>query len=270
MKRFMGGLFKGWGEGDAFQGRVLKLLRQLFPERSFKRGADADTILSGDVQFGLQNLRAALKLGDGTDEELVHLIKLHFEPMLQIKEEKGRLAWDEVGCRLRPQFCPEEFKTQAPLAHAQVCPGLIIAVVVDSDKSYRYLIEEELARWGKGWDEVFCTALENLNQACQGKTEMHYVPGPDRIIALQTHDGFDAARILIPEFRGFVGSKLGSPFLFGIPNRDFLICWSHDNSQNFLTLTTEKIRRDHAEQPYPLSPEVFQGSKDGFQVWVPR
>lgn len=270
MRRFIGNLFRGSGDGDAFQGRVLKLLRQLFPERSFKRGADTETILCGNIQFGLQNLRAAAKQDAQTDAELIDLIKTHFEPMLQMKDERVGASWDEVSARLRPQFCPEEFKAQAPLAHASVCPGLLIAVVIDSDQSYRYLIQEELVQWGKSWDEVFCTALENLNQACGGKTELHYVPGPDRIIGLQSHDGFDAARILIPEFRAFVGSKLGSPFLFGIPNRDFLICWSHDNSQNFLTLTTEKIRKDHAEQPYPLSPEVFQGSKDGFHVWVPR
>ena len=46
-------------------------------------------------------------------------------------------------------------------AAVTTAPRIVIAVVIDSEKSYRYLIEEELARWGKGWDEVFCNALQS-------------------------------------------------------------------------------------------------------------
>jgi hypothetical protein len=81
--------------------------------------------------------------------------------------------------------------------------------------------------------------------------------GPDRFIGVQAADGYDAARILLPELCGFILSHLGEPFFAGIPNRDFLICWAADCSEQFHAFAREKIAGDYEVQSYPLTPSVI-------------
>lgn len=180
------------------------------------------------------------------------------------------LAWEEVRPMLKPQLCPEGFRLKNPLAHCAVLPGLLAAVVSDGVDSYCYVAAEELAHWGKTWEEVYRIALANLNEACSGQTEVSVAPGPDRSLALQMEDGFDAARILLPEFRSFIAAQLGSPFLFGIPHRDFLLCWSPQNSPRFHALVEEKLRRDFSDGSYPLSSAVFEATPEGISARPPR
>jgi hypothetical protein len=78
-----------------------------------------------------------------------------------------------------------------------------------------------------------------------------------------TQDGFDAARIAVPKIRMAFGGKLGFPFYFGIPNRDFLICWSATDGTGVLQFAREKLRHDFQQQPYPISPSIFQVAADG-------
>ena len=76
-------------------------------------------------------------------------------------------------------------------------------------------------------------------------------------VGIETKDGFDAARILIPKLREFLAGRLGNPFRFAIPNRDFLICWNTGTSTLFSDFTASKIRKDFETQPYPLSPPLL-------------
>jgi hypothetical protein len=82
-------------------------------------------------------------------------------------------------------------------------------------------------------------------------------------VGIETKDGFDAARILIPRLREFLAGRLGSPFRFAIPNRDFLICWNAGASSRFAEFTASKVQKDFESQPYPLSPHVFEVTADG-------
>lgn len=179
------------------------------------------------------------------------------------------LIWEEVRLALKPQLCPEGFRLENPLAHRPVLPGLLAAVVSDGVDSYCYVATEELTHWGKTWEEVYRVALANLNEACSGRTDLRVAPGPDLSVALQMEDGFDAARILLPEFRAFIAVQLGSPFLFGIPHRDFLLCWSPRNSLRFHALVEEKLRCDFSAAAYPLSPDVFTATCDAISPRLP-
>jgi hypothetical protein len=67
----------------------------------------------------------------------------------------------------------------------------------------------------------------------------------------------------VRKLREFITSRLGSPFSFAVPNRDFLICWNTGASARFLEFTTQKIRKDFQTQPYPLSSNLFEMAADG-------
>ncbi len=87
-----------------------------------------------------------------------------------------------------------------------------------------------------------------------------------KFMMLNTHDGYDAARLLVPEFRDFIASKLGYPFHAGIPSRDFLIMWSLDNPDKMKIGFASSIKLDFEEKAYPLTPNVLKVSKNGISV----
>ena len=82
-----------------------------------------------------------------------------------------------------------------------------------------------------------------------------------RGILIASSDGYDAARILIPELREFIAENIGSPFFFAIPNRDFLICWTGANSE-LDKFVREQVRDDYGSMPYPLSPRIYRVSAE--------
>ena len=122
---------------------------------------------------------------------------------------------------------------------------------------------EDALRWNKAHKELLDIAIANLDEASR-KMQMQSTDNDEaKWVAIETKDGFDAARILVPKLREFLASQLGSPFRFAIPNRDFLICWNTGASTRFSDFTASKIQKDFESQPYPLSPHVFEVTADG-------
>jgi hypothetical protein len=136
--------------------------------------------------------------------------------------------------------------------------GILVGLVIDHEKNYQYVRQQDLAQWQQKKEALLPIAVENLDRLSQS-IPMEISTSPTaRYIGIETKDGFDAARILIPGLRAFIGSRLGLPFLFGIPNRDFLICWSRDSSAEFHTSTRNNIAEDYRSRPYRLSSRVFE------------
>lgn len=245
----------------AFRARVLDLARKLHPTVPFEPSPEnAQLILAGEKQFGLHNLRARFEQSDGSPESLSILVAEHFQFVL------GDHAVPDfaTACpRLLPQLMPPAFAERVPILHLPFGRSLAIGIVLDSEKGYQYLREEDALRWRKSKQELLATALANLAEASR-ELPLHSAENEDaRFIAIATKDGFDAARILLPEFQEYLASQLGSPIRFGIPNRDFLICWNADASAPFVEFVSAKLADDFATQPYPLSTHVFEVASNG-------
>ena len=56
---------------------------------------------------------------------------------------------------------------------------------------------------------------------------------------------------------------LGNPFYVALPNRDFLVMWSAENSAGFQQFAKYKAQEDFKAQAYPLSPAVIRVWADG-------
>ncbi|HEX7706452.1 MAG TPA: DUF1444 family protein [Thermoanaerobaculia bacterium] len=244
----------------AFEQLVLESLTARYGE-IFSSTDERLVLALGERRFGLQNLWAIYEK-DRLDREALRTVVIeHFDRMLaELDEERGPapLHWSEVRPRLRPQFMPAEYLEQAPapLLFFPLNEDVAIGVVVDQSNTYAYVRAEDAELWGVPADAVFEMAIENLN-AASADIPMHSGSDPDRFIAIEAGDGYDAARLLIPGLRAFIADHLGSPFFAGIPNRDFLICWARDASQEFQDFAREKIAADNAEQPYSLTAEVL-------------
>lgn len=251
-----------------FREFALCVLRERFHDADFTPANEPLVIRFGDHEFGLQSSMAAFLRDSLTSDETRELIVTHFERMLaDLSPNQGPspVPWSEAEIRLRPQIMPIEYLEQAPapLLAWELNDDVAIAIVVDHENSYSYVREEDLSVWAKTREAVREQAVENLNKASAGM-QMQSSDGPDKFVGIQVADGYDAVRILIPKLREFLASQLGSPFYVGIPNRDFLICWSAACSQRFHDFARAKVAKDFEIQPYPLSPEVFVATADSF------
>jgi uncharacterized protein YtpQ (UPF0354 family) len=248
-----------------FRDRVLAVLAVEFPERSFVATDDPEVIELGSSEFGLQNLRARFAGSEGGEEQLVALVREHFEATLAAMETAaGELTWAEAQVQLRPQLAPAEYVEQMPLAHVVLGTGVVAALVLDGEESYRYVLAEDLERWGVAIDRAMAVAEENLDVASAG-ISFSGSAGPDPFLALEPGDGYAAARILVPRLRRFAAERLGSPFYVAIPNRDFLFLWSRSVSSTFEERVRTEVAKDFESEPYPLTARIFEATGEGLR-----
>jgi hypothetical protein len=251
-------------EQRAFQARVARILRELYPDKSLELSADPLTLKCGETTVGLTNLKANFLFGPQTDIELRVLVTEHFRKAFAgtLLLNENDLSWATVKSQLMPQLMPRSFLDRMDLVHFPFGDDeIVLGIVIDGDEAYSYILKSGLKDWEVSEDEVKRTAFDNLSRRSKG-IEMTSVPGDNGLFLVQTMDGFDAVRIVEPAMRSFIGEHLGLPFYFGVPNRDFLICWSKNGDQSFNDQMRSQISSDCDEQPYPLSRLAFEVTVD--------
>ncbi len=251
-----------------FRVRVLKVLTASFPELSFVEGEQPETIRSGDHLLSLERLRHQLGTALLTDEELTSLLRRHFHQVFHPERTRELPDWDKARPLLRPQLVLAQFATTRPLLAMPLDDQLHVGVVLDEPEAFRYVPRAQLEHWGVSWEQVYAIALENLETAASEGLTVECSPPPDRLVVVQSGDGYDAVRILMPRFRAFVSEQVGSPFRFSVPNRDQLICWAEDNSPSFELFLKERLQQDQRDQPFPLTPTVYRASAAAIVPWT--
>lgn len=247
-----------------FAHEVLGLVRELYPHLRARLSPDAGAITVGDSRFGLANVEAKYRLRGSSPEALRQVVQHHFNVVLaaDAHELTGPISWGEAKPILMPQLMPESFLRQAVLAHLPFAPGLLVGLVIDATHGYRYVRADELGQWRVELPQAYAAALANLDAKSE-TLQIQAVLEGERLLAIQSNDGYDAVRVLLPRWRALAGDHLGYPFRFGIPNRDLLICWATDNSANTQRAFRAKIADDFQRQPYPLSRDVFEMDTEG-------
>lgn len=259
------------------QTEALAFLKKEYPSRPFARGQNPDLVLMGKVEFGLQNLRSRICLAvpplTGAARE--GAMREHFAAMMLLaKKHEPKLprSWKEAEDVVSLQFMPADylrpFDGKRVLVTRPFVEGVQLAVVLVQEDGYNYVREEDRVRWKVGEQTLFNTALKNLdlrnkNAKLQGGGD------PDRFLALEEKDGYDAVRFLVPWVRQEAAKFLGEPFLAIIPNRDFLVMWSTKNSAGFQSFARTRATDDFKNQPYPLTPNVLRVWADGRMELVP-
>ncbi|CAN5586917.1 hypothetical protein BH10ACI2_BH10ACI2_24350 [soil metagenome] len=259
-------LFKK-SDGDeqrAFQRRVLSILRDISPGSNYTTPDDALSIeLDGQV-FGLTNIRANFLLSSQTDDDLRSLVSDHFQKVFTgfNLDERAELTWEQAKEILMPQLMPIEFIQKLELVHSPFGDVVVQGYVLDGEKTYSYVSKTDIERWNVDEFDLREPALANLDKRTKG-IEVTEVPGPNTMVIVNPRDSFDAVRIISPRLSKYVGGILGTPFYFGVPNRDFLICWVQNGDVKFQNEVRSTIAKDFEERPYPLSPAVFEAGEDG-------
>ena len=255
-------------EAKEFRDRVLEILRTEFPNEEFSADERDGVISWKDAEFGLHSLHTdAVRLGI-TDEQLREAVVAHFDKVIKMTE-LGKLVvpsdWEVAKERVRLQLMPAELIREGISVTYPLLDQVVVSVVIDSPHGYAYVRHEDLAKWDMSLFDLYEVACENLKQASEG-VEISFIDGPPAMIVLQTQDGYDAARVLLPEFRQFAAERLGSPFYAAIPNRDFLIMWAQTEDTSFHEHIKNQVRVDANSQSHPLTSTILVVTEEKIRI----
>jgi uncharacterized protein YtpQ (UPF0354 family) len=239
-----------------FRQRFIAIAKEIHPGEKIEpeRGRD-DSVRMRGVSVGLANARADFLHSNGTDATLREIVRRYSS--LAFSEPSGIADASEARPRLRPVLVPREYDRMLDLIFP-FSRGLRLAIVLDEPERMRYLTAKELTTLELERGAVVDVAIENLYKASADLSlQMSTKKGSEFIICAMD-DGYAAARILVPGLRQHFGKRLGFPYYCGIPNRDFLVCWSSSNDRDVHDGLSKQVRADYGEQPHPLSGDVFR------------
>jgi hypothetical protein len=186
----------------------------------------------------------------------------------QLAASSSPIVFAEVSSRLLPVLVPREYAARFGIAERRFVGDISEVLVVDDPDSVRYVLRDDLSRWQLSFEAVEAIALSALGKAARGVQFKPQRPAdPTRLGRFVTSvvlDGYDAARLLLPEVRRSLGEQLGYPYFVAIPNRDFLVAWSNDYA--FAAEFEARVRHDFKNRNYPISPEVYRVERDSLEV----
>ncbi len=251
-------------DAESFRNFVLGVLSDAFPGEPFLPGERPNAIRWKGSEIGLHNLHADAALVRTEPDMVRQTIIEHFARIVKLTDtELATLpeGWEEAKSRVRLQLMPAGFARAGVSITYPFLEEVLVSIVVDAEHGYAYVRSEDVERWNVGLIDLYEAACENLQNASQN-LGISFYPGPPAIVALDTTDGYAAARLLLPSLRQFVAEKIGTPFYAGIPNRDFLIMWSQSGDKQFNERMQQQLIEDTESRSHPLSARVLTVTTD--------
>jgi uncharacterized protein YtpQ (UPF0354 family) len=150
------------------------------------------------------------------------------------------------------------------LAYREFLAGLMIAYVIDEQRSVTFINEAHLEHWEVDIAEVHKQAIKNLHRRTVEQVDYVVVgEGEQRIYIYNSGDGYDATRLLLSDVLATWARDLPGALVIGIPNRDFLIGFS-DSNPDILERIAQQIQADAAGREYSITDQLF--TLDGGEV----
>ena len=166
-----------------------------------------------------------------------------------------------------PQFFPAHWLTDAPDMVAMDFPSRIrIGYVVRGDSAYSYVMRPQLESAQISLDELHTAALRNLRAMPMPELKIGQTPGGPELYLGETDDNFTASRILLPGVQRVFAEELGSEYFAAIPCRDWFICWSRHQVDEWKSRNAASAKQTFMDDEYNLSPDVFLVSSGKFSI----
>ena len=183
---------------------------------------------------------AQARLEDGLSETSFADVRADLMPLL-----KGRFELRTYGLRA----------AQTPF------PGrLAVIYAVDGDDAFTLVRPADVERWGTTVAELHELALDNLLAQTNEEEPLLCEPsGGQQLCGWASGDGYDAARLVVPELRDQIVDELGGPAAYAVPMENVFIALALEvlETGNTEQLFRIKLQRDFQTSDDPLSPEVF-------------
>jgi uncharacterized protein YtpQ (UPF0354 family) len=178
------------------------------------------------------------------------------------------VTWEEARPRLMPSLKSRQFleETRQLRNGAEYLENLVVLdyskelcvlIAIDSERSIAFATKEQLSKWGVSAQEAFKCSVENLGKLTaplwSDATEVAHKHG---FFAFNTMDGYDASRLLLPDFYQRASQALGCDRIaVGVPNRDYIAAFPAGSPG--LPRHAEKIKNDFAAYDHAISPNLI-------------
>ena len=213
-----------------------------------------------DVAADLGTFYAAYQRDPG---QLDVVFETFVRTVLGIQPDRSASTYSDLSERIYPMIKPlamllEVRERRLPmLAYREFLGDLMIAYVIDEDRSVAYLNEEHLDRWGVSVQDVHAQAIANLRRRTDANVKYTTVgAGEQRLFIYNSGDGYDAARLLLSDVLSGWARDLPGQLVIGIPNRDFMIAFSDANPE-ILRAVAAQVQADAVQQQYGLTEQLF-------------
>lgn len=246
-----------------FAEQVASMLRELQPGFMVDMVGPAELIIDGR-RLDLANLHRMVSHEPDRGEEIVsHYLKHLFNSDVA---EINHVAFDFARPRIMPRIQPEsifQHLSRELVAHVPFVNGTVIVFVIDLPQMTVSVTTEQTVRWGVSCDELDMLSRKNL-AAYAPRLEFQLVESKEggRAAILSEQDGYDAARLLLPELHERLSEPLGGNFLVALPARDMFVALS-SGPAGFLDRLHERVHKDYQRLPYPITSEFFLVTRDG-------
>jgi len=256
---------------DEFANIVAGIITDLRPGVEVGFGDGFQLVVNGRV-FDLTNL---WRMVQSDFEHMQEIVRHYCEEILdRMAEEEafGTKAWREVKPRLMPRIHPVSIFDQLPrqlVVHRPWVNNTVVSYVCDNPGSTTTVHPEQLDQWGVKLHDVEVIADANLGRyAVAPEFQIVNSERGGRIITIRERDGYDSARILLPEIRERLARSLGKVFYVGIPARDVCVAFSN-GPDAFVEVMSARVKAAFERLPYPICPHLFLVTPDGIAGTIP-
>ena len=162
-------------------------------------------------------------------------------------------------------FLRDAAREAGTLVSRPFADDLSVVYVADAPAAMRYITEGDLRVQGWTVERLDGVALDNLRQRMATTPFSQANQGLQTAVISVTGDGYDAARILVPELREMLAQHLPGRLLFGLPTRDILVAIG-DADPAYVKQVARRVRDDYESRPFPLSPHLYAMDGDRARI----
>ncbi len=199
-------------------------------------------------------------------DRLEEIVQSHLRALKAVPPPPPMPTEKEAAESFLPMLQQEQWATQAtqatplPPIYRPFVAGLVIAYIFDfpTHRAYvnRQMVASLLQDGKESEDALHEYALENLRRRVAKLKFQTHGWHNQILVNCETHEGFAATSILLPELLEKWAKKIPGRMLIGIPNRDFLILFS-DRHPSGVAPLARQVRTDAGQRPHPLSPHLL-------------
>ena len=248
---------------ESFSTVVAAMLKRMQPNYDIQETDKKELIINGR-RLDLENLERMVNQDPSRCTEIVehYLEQLFSGDAVHLSD----MSLDFARARIMPRIQPEsifQHLNREMVAHMPYVNDTVIVFVVDLPHMTVSITTEQAIRWGVEAEELQELALKNL-RGYAPELDVQIVESKEggRAAIMAENDGYDAARLLLPDLHHRLRDCLGGDFFVATPARDMFLALSCDPHE-FVERIHQRVLHDHGRLPYPITPDFFLATRDG-------
>ncbi len=242
-----------------------------------REGADLYVLLHGQpMRCDLKQIYQAYR---ASPDRLADIVQVHLNALGQVPPSPPPPTEQEAAEALLPMLHQARWlkrtrRSEAvPPVYRPFVAGLVVTYVFDFPHHRAYVNEEMLAKMMVSPETTFEMihdyALENLRRRTTSQSYETHGLHDKTMITCETGDGYAATRLLLSDLMAKWAERIPGRMLIGIPNRDFLIAFSHRNKKHVAAITRQ-VRRDVRHRDHPLYADLLVWQEGQVSLYRPR